>query len=260
MRIATPGHALFAATMVVVGALGLIRGDFAPVWEPVPRATPARELLVYLSGAVSVAGGLGLLWERTGAHAARIMLLSLLAWLLIFRLPVILHAPAVEVSWESCAETVVMVAAAWVLYAWLACGWDSSHLPAVTGGQGVRIARSLYGLALIPFGLAHFVYAKQTAALVPAWLPAHLGWAYFTGAAYIAAGGAVLAAFQATLAAALSAAQMGVFTLLVWLPIVSHGGADASQWSDTVLSFALTTAAWVVAESYRHTPQTVCRP
>jgi uncharacterized membrane protein len=249
MRIDGVGHAVFAATWVALGLAGLIQRDFAAVWQPVPRGLPGREALILLCAVVSLVAGLGVLSRRAAPAASGLLFAYWLIWMLSFRLPVLVHRGAAVVSWEECGETAVIVAAAWALYARFAVDRGRPLFGFAIGERGLRGARALFGLAIIAFGVAHFAYLAQTAALVPHWLPAHALWAHVTGVAYVAAGIAVLAGAFARLAAAMATVQMGLFTLLVWAPLViTSGAADAR--SEAVISWTLTAGAWVVADSY----------
>jgi hypothetical protein len=250
MRILGAGHVAFAATMAWLGVLGLVHSDLAPIWQPSPKDVPARVALAVLCGVLSLACGVGLLWRRSAALAARVLLVYLLLWFVLFRVSRIFVAPAAQDTWSGCGETAVLVAGAWVLYAALAVDGGGRPDGPATGDTGVRIGRALYGLALIPFGLAHFRYLKETAGLVPAWLPGHLAWASFTGGAFLAAGVAVLTGVLARPAAALSTLQIGLFTLLVWVPVLANR-PNAFQWSEFVISTAITAGAWAVSDSYR---------
>src|SRR5262249_14102234 len=86
IRLASVGHGFFALTMVAMGVLGLIQGDFTPMWSGVPTNLPGRELIVYLSALVALGTGVGLLWQRSAVAASRSLLVYFLCWLLIFRL------------------------------------------------------------------------------------------------------------------------------------------------------------------------------
>src|SRR5262249_27226228 len=87
VRITSAGHVAFAVTMIALGILGLIRDNFAPIWQPVPKSAPAREVLIYLCAFISLLSGIGLLWRRTALVAARLLLVYLLLWLLLLRVP-----------------------------------------------------------------------------------------------------------------------------------------------------------------------------
>src|SRR6202012_4521095 len=114
--------------------------------------------------------------------------------------------PTVWGAWQSVAESTVMALGGVLAYAY-AAGIDEARRSAIA-----RIARLGFGHCLLVFGVSHFVYAKFTASMVPAWLPpSQLAWAYATGAAQIAAGLAMLTGIQARLASILLTVMYAAF-------------------------------------------------
>lgn len=240
---------LFAATVVAIGIMGLVGGSFAPIWGVVPKTFPDRQLLAYFCTFISLVCGAGLLVKRTAAPAAFVLLFYLIVWTALFKVPFIIRAPLEEVSYQTNGENAVLIATVWVLLVEFA-QTGPGILRVVTGNGGRRIALVLYGLALIAFGLSHFFYLQLTAPLIPAWIPAHLFWAFFTGSAYLATGIAVASGYGARLGALLAAVQITMIAFIVWGTIDLAGPLTIENWEETVISWALTAGAWVIVASF----------
>ncbi|WP_158884206.1 DoxX family protein [Rhodanobacter sp. L36] len=246
------GHILLAAAMIGLGIRGLIVGDFASVWQRIPiEHLPARSFFVYASAVIELATGLGLLMKRTVAPSSAVLLVFLVLWAVLLKLPAVLFVPQMEATWLGFGEIAVIVAGGWVVFASHAGAWSGHHLRFATGARGVRWARLLFVFALPMIGLSHFVYAKITVGFIPTWISAPYVWAYFTGGASIAASLAVLFGIVPKLASTLEAVMLSAITMLVWLP-----GAVTAPGNDSITPFLMSAAiacgAWALADSYRN--------
>jgi len=249
-----PSRAVFAAAMIGLGVLGLIYGNAALIWEPIPKALPGRPVIIYFCAVIEVATGIGLLLRSSVVLACRVLLPFLLLWLALLKLPALFLTPNVMVSWEAFAEIAATSAGGWCLFARHAGTWEQRHLKFAIGESGIRAARLLLIAALPMIGLSHFVYRDLTASLVPKWLLFPLGWTYLTGAASLAAAAGMLFGIFPRLAANLEAAMLWIITLLVWVPKVAAVPNDQENWTEFAISCAIASGAWLVAGTYRSVP------
>jgi len=243
-----PAVTLFAIGMIGLGILALTYGDFALVWQPVAAWVPGRTVLAYASGLIMLLGGAGLLLRVAAAWSVRILFPYLIVWLLL-KVPALIVAPQMEAVWLGFGELAVLLAGGWILFANLARPRAGSPLTFLASEHGIRAARILFAISLIPIGLSHFVYVKETAELVPARLPYRVGWAYLTGAGQIACGLGVLFSVLPRVAAWAEAGMLTLFTLLVWGPALLSAQRTRLSWTAFFISWAITSAAWVVAQS-----------
>lgn len=243
-----PAVTLFAIGMIGLGVLAVIYGDFALVWQPVAPWVPGRTLLAYGSGILMLVGGIGLLFRATAAWSIRILFPYLIVWMLL-KVPALVVAPQMEAVWLGFGELAVLMTGGWVLFARLAGLREGSTLAFLTSEKSVRVAQMVFGLWLIPIGLSHIVYVKETVELVPAWLPYRVGWAYLTGAGQMACGLGALLSVLPRVAATVEAVMISLFTLLVWLPAIAAAPKTRLPWTAFFISGAIASAAWVVAQN-----------
>lgn len=245
MRLTSFGQYLFAAAMMGLGILCLIHDDFALQWQPLPAGFPARSILALIGAALMAGAGAGLLFERTTKIAALVLSAYLLIWV-PFKLMPAFDSPTDSARWLGVGETLTLVLGVWVLYVPFDRRFD------------FWAPRLLFGLCCLSFGVSHFVYADFTAAMIPAWMPGRLYWAYATGAGHCAAGVALLTLVLPRLAAAAEAAMMSSFVLIVHLPSLWWEG-DPPFWGPDFrtritllfIAMALSASAWNLAHALR---------
>ena len=227
---------LYGLGAIGLGAVGLVVGDFALQWQPVPPDVPARAALAYLAAGLLVAGGVAtLLRPREGVLALGVFYGL---WALVLHGPRVAANPLDVATWNGVAEITALSAGG--LAAWAAM----TDRPAAQ-----RAARIAFGLAGLVFGTAHFVYARFTASMVPAFYPAPLFWAYATGAGHFAAGLAFVSGVQARLAATALSAMFAVFVITLHLPRVIAAPGVRIEWTMLMVALSLTGAAWALRGS-----------
>jgi len=249
MPISNLGRRVYSLGAVVAGIPLLLLGKFAAVGQAVPTHMPGQQILVDASAGLLILAGLAINLRRTEAIGALALAGLFGLWVLGLILPHAIARPMEWVSWEDVAERTAAALGGVLAYA-----QTSSDQPLGVGesrGAAImRIARPVFGVCLVVFGISEFVYAKFTASMVPAWLPpSQLVWTYVTGAAQIAAGLAILTTVRARLAAILLTAMYLIFSLIVHLPRVIEFPSKPMSWSENGINLVLAGAAWALADS-----------
>jgi uncharacterized membrane protein len=254
MRLTGFALVFFAVGLAGLGVLSLICGDFAMVWQPVPKGLPWREGFARISGLVLLAGGVGMVVKRTAAPSAIAMTLYLVSWLLLLQVPRVVARPAVEAMWSGCGENLMLIAGGWMLFVSLRDRDGSRRVRLPFGLDARRAGQVLFGASLPLVGVSHFVYVAATAEMVPSWLPGRELLAYLTGAGHVAAGLALMLGVLPRLAATMEAIMLSSFVVLIHVPDVVAEPTSRLPWTMLCVASALTAAGWAVAGSLVRSP------
>ena len=111
------------------------------------------------------------------------------------------------------------------------------------------LGRLFIAIALVVFGVQHFMYAGFVAGLVPAWMPGRLFWAYFVGAAFFAAAAGILYQRSARPAATLLGVMFFLFVVLLHIPRIAAHPSDGNEWTSGFVALAMCGGAWVLARN-----------
>jgi len=236
MSKATPGSNLGRH---VFGAAALAFGVFTLAWHEY-NGWHLPRYFVYMAGAAEVFGGVAIQFRRSAKTGAVVLGAVYLAFALSC-VPQIFAKPQIYNSWGNFFEQFCLATGAAMVYGNLSLlsSWETFN----------RTGRILLGICAASFTLEQAIYLGPTASLVPKWLPpTQMFWAATTTVLFALAAVALLTNRIALLATRLLTTMLVIFGLLVWIPLIVSNSHDHTNWSETIETFAIAGAAWVLAD------------
>ena len=242
MKTALYGRIVFGASAVLFGVIALMWHD-SDTWQTLSQiwSLPFGTIVGGCLMIAQIACGIGMQYPRSARLASIVVGVVYLLFSLAC-IPGIIAAPTIYAQYGSFFEQFSLLCGAIALYA----ATEANEARATAFG---RVARLGLGLCAISFTVSQLVYLRVTADLVPKWIPPNqMFWAILTTVAFGLAAIAILMNRQARLAMRLMTLMLALFGVMVWVPhLIAHPKAHFN-WSECVLTFLITGAAWVVAD------------
>jgi len=243
MKTAWCGRIVFGASAVLFGVIALTWHD-PDTWQNLwhIRNLPLGTIVGGCLMTALIAGGIGVPYPRTARLASVVLAVVYLCFSLAC-IPDIIAASNIYDRYGG----------SFFLFFSLLCGaialYAATEMNAARAVVFGRLARLGLGVCAISFMLGQALLLRETAHLVPKWIPPNqMFWAILTTVAFGLGALAILINRRARLATGLMTLMLGLFGVLVWVPhVVAHPNAHFN-WSECALTFLVTGAAWMVAD------------
>jgi uncharacterized membrane protein len=245
------GRLFFAIAMVFFGVEFFIFVSSMNGPLPGPPWSRGVMFLDWLACGGFVLAGVSIATGRMARLVAMVLGVVLLLYALFRYVPVLvtrLHDPG---PWTVVFEILAMVGGAWVLAASFpadgrgSASWDNMVW------RLADVGRFLFAISLVVFAVQHFMYARFVATLVPAWIPARLFWAYFTGIAFVAAAVSIATKRMLRMAAMLLGTMFFLWVVLLHIPRVAGAIRNGNEVTSLFVAVAMCGLSFALAGVYQ---------
>jgi hypothetical protein len=221
------GRIFYGLAMAGIGVLAMYYRTLPYIIAPPAHVNaPLLVALTDLFGALLIFTGTGIALNKQTRLMSLLLGWALLAIGIIYCIPDMLltnpHYTHFE-QWENVEKVLALAAGAFV----------------ISGRRWERLGAILFSLTIICFGILHFVVGVEAASYVPSWIPWHLFWMYFCGAALIASGVGIIFKIKHRLAAVLLGLMILIWFVILHVPRVVVADAITFNSETTSAFFAL---------------------
>jgi len=232
------GRIFYGVAIAATGLLTVYYRDFPYYFIPPHHVWLTDHVAaIYLSGALLFAAGAWIVWGERLAPVCLSLAAALVLIFCFYFIPYELSTSAIYMhygAWENAAKELALAGGALVV-------------------AGRKIGRVLFALAIISFGVDHYVYAHEATGYMPTWIHHQLFWIYFTGTCLLGSGIAILLKIRVRLAATLLGIMILIWVIMLHIPkvIASPVAVDGGEAVSALIALAYCGIAFAIAGNER---------
>jgi uncharacterized membrane protein len=218
------GRLFLAFPMAVFGVEHFIYADF--VATLVPSWIPGHLFWTYFTGIALIAAALSITIKIQARLAATLLGIMIFLFVLLVSVPKVVASPGDRFVWSAGLRDLALSASALLFAATQTQIWQTHGRHWFT-----NVGRFLIAIPLLIFGAQQFIYPDFMPGIpvnnqMPAWIPGHLFWSYFTGAAFIVVSGSLIIKKAPRLGASLLAVMLLLWLAIIYIPILAANPYD----------------------------------
>ncbi|HTK19979.1 MAG TPA: hypothetical protein VL442_10715 [Mucilaginibacter sp.] len=245
------GRIFYGIAIAGFGALMIYYHDFPYMLLP-PNHTriPGFAVIAIIWGILFVLAGACLIFEKKPRLISLLLAAVLLLIFCFYYIPYEFMATSNYMhlgEWENGVKDLTLAGGALVIAGCFPEKNENRFIRLL--GKLIPFGAILFALTMIDYGISHFLYAKDAADYVPAWIPGHLFWIYFCGAALLGSGIAIILKIKTGLIATLLGTMIFIWFISLHMPrvIVSSAADMDGEVTSAFLALAYSGIAFVIA-------------
>ena len=222
------GTLLFGISILAMGLIHLITGNFPNSFIPLTRSFPGKSVLADISGvALVIAGSMILLrrFAKTGAIIAASIFVIILA---------LVHIPLLATNiynggeWTQVFEHLSILSGLLILLGF------------------ARVGQYIFAAGLCVFGIVHLIYEQYIISWIPVWLPSPVFWTYLVPVAFFCAFVSLATRKMVRLSSLLLALMFFIFAIAVNLPRAIHIKLEV-EWTGIFTALSMSGISLMIA-------------
>lgn len=234
-----PGCYFFAIAIIGFAIIQFKTGNFPAAFLPVPASFPARKFFVYLTGCILLISGAFIFLNKNVRIAAAITGLLFILYFIFLQLPKLVSNLYDPNAWTITFETLAISSSAFILAGMSPCDFPGNHKWDRVINNIAKASCYSFAIALVVFGIQHFMYEDFIMTLIPSWVPAHYFWSYVVRFGFILTAISILINRQTRLSTVLFGVMFLIWILILHGPRVIANSKKETEWTSFFIAMAM---------------------